>query len=140
MATYTFQSSPSLDAEIVQFFQDFYRISDNPESHDEYVNQFTADSTFTLASKTGNGSAQIRAIREAMWAQVHSRTHTVQKVFSGPNSNDVMLHGEVSYELKNGHKSSVDWAARAEMVKGDDGKLRMSRYQVYLDTAAMVPK
>jgi hypothetical protein len=42
--------------DIVQFFQDFYRTSDVPGEHDQYVNQFTPDATFILASKKAHGN------------------------------------------------------------------------------------
>lgn len=48
-----------------------------------------------------------------------------------------MLYGTVAYVLKDGKKAGVDWAARANMVKDDEGGgWKMGFYQVYLDTAA----
>ncbi|KFH44092.1 hypothetical protein ACRE_051360 [Hapsidospora chrysogenum ATCC 11550] len=45
----------SVDPEIVAFFEEFYRISDTPGAHDEYVDLFTQDATFKLASKQATG-------------------------------------------------------------------------------------
>lgn len=45
-----------------------------------------------------------------------------------------MLHGNVDYELHNGQKVTVDWAAHAQFAD-DGGHLRMRFYQVYLDSA-----
>lgn len=45
-----------IDAGIIQFLEDFYRISDTPDAHDRYVDQFTPDATFILASKVSNGT------------------------------------------------------------------------------------
>lgn len=69
-----------------------------------------------------------------MWAHVKSRKHTVEKLFPfGPNSQEVMLYGSVEYDLKNGKHVDVDWAARAVLIQSeDDGKWRMSFYQVYM--------
>jgi len=42
-----------------------------------------------------------------------------------------MLYGMVDYVLKDGSKKSVDWAARAHLVKYG-GVVKMDFYQVYL--------
>ena len=42
-----------------------------------------------------------------------------------------MLYGTVDYVLKDGAKKSVDWAARAHLVKNDE-VVKMDFYQVYL--------
>jgi len=42
-----------------------------------------------------------------------------------------MIYGTVDYVLKDGRKSSIDWAARASLVK-DGGVVKMEYYQVYL--------
>jgi hypothetical protein len=71
-------------------------------------------------------------MRKGMWEHVASRDHKPLKVFPfGPDANEVMLQGTVSYGLKNGKPASVDWAAHAHLVKqGSD--VKMSFYQVYL--------
>lgn len=54
---YTFETPRiPIDAGIIQFFEDFYRISDTPDAHDTYIDQFTPDATFILASKVSNGT------------------------------------------------------------------------------------
>ena len=54
------------------------------------------------------------------------------KIFPfGPNATEVMLYGTVSYDLKEGGSASKDWAARAELVKGEQG-WKLGVYQVYL--------
>lgn len=40
---------------IRQFFQTFYEISDTPDAHDTYANQFTKDATFILGTKKSYG-------------------------------------------------------------------------------------
>jgi len=54
------------------------------------------------------------------------------KVFPyGHNADEMMLYGTVDYVLKDGTKKSVDWAARAHLVK-NEGVVKMDFYQVYL--------
>lgn len=71
-------------------------------------------------------------MREGMWEKVIRRNHTALKVFPfGPNSSEAMLYGTVNYGLKDGREATVDWAARAHLVK-QDGAVMMDFYQVYL--------
>ena len=70
-----------------------------------------------------------------MWEKVSSRSHNPIKIFPfGSYSDEVMLYGTVSYGLKSGGESGLDWAARAHLVKMD-GKVKMDYYQVYLVSA-----
>lgn len=67
-----------------------------------------------------------------MWEKVAKRSHKPVKIFPfGAGSDEVMLFGTVDYELKDGKKASVDWAARAHFAQ-EDGALKMDFYQVYL--------
>jgi hypothetical protein len=67
-----------------------------------------------------------------MWEKVSSRSHNPIKIFPfGAYADEVMLYGTVKYSFKSGGESEVDWAARAKLVK-EDGKVKMSFYQVYL--------
>jgi hypothetical protein len=71
-------------------------------------------------------------MRKAMWEKVASRKHVAKRIFPfGPNADDVMLHGSVQYEFKAGGESSLEWAARAHLVK-ENGEVKMDFYQVYL--------
>lgn len=80
--------------------------------------------------------ADIIALRHAMWEKVATRKHKPVKVFPfGPNSHEVMLYGTVDYGKKDGGSSTIDWAARAHLVK-QDGDLKMDFYQVYLVSLA----
>ncbi|KFY96940.1 hypothetical protein V500_02261 [Pseudogymnoascus sp. VKM F-4518 (FW-2643)] len=125
-----------VDEKIVQFFEDFYRISDTPGAHEEYANYFTKDATFILASKSIKGYEEILAARKAMWTAVASRAHKPIKVFPfGHVSTEFMLYGTVSYEMKDGRKSGLDFSARAKMVQIEK-QWKMQDYQVYMDTAA----
>ncbi|KAJ4304750.1 hypothetical protein N0V90_000278 [Kalmusia sp. IMI 367209] len=133
MASYT-SDYPAIpfDPAFKKFFEDFYAISDNPDAHDAYVQSFTKDAALIMASKKAQGSEEILALRKGLWEKVSSRVHAPLKIFPyGPNSNEVMLHGTVKYDLKVGGESSVDWAAHARLVK-DGEHVKMEFYQVYL--------
>ena len=68
-----------------------------------------------------------------MWEKVAKRSHKPSKIYSfGKNNHDVMLHGTVDYELKDGKRAEdIEWAARARFAP-EDGNLKMEFYQVYL--------
>ena len=75
---------------------------------------------------------EILELRKGLWEKVAERTHDPIKIFPfGPNSDECMLYGTVAYKLKAGGNVSVDWAARAHLVK-EGGAVKMSNYQVYL--------
>ncbi|KAI9721870.1 MAG: hypothetical protein M1828_004965 [Chrysothrix sp. TS-e1954] len=118
------------------FFETFYQTSDTPEAHEKYRDSFTKDATMIMASKECKGADEIFALRKGMWEKVAKRSHNPIEIFPfGPNSNKLMLHGTVDYVLKDDRKAHVDWAAKAVMAK-EGGEVKMSFYQVYLDTAA----
>ncbi|CAD0089101.1 unnamed protein product, partial [Aureobasidium vineae] len=155
MSSYTseYPAGDKFDPEYRTFFEKFYETSDTPTAHEEYSNQFTQNATLIMASKKVQGREglyklsrrstvhlltcpEILSLRKGMWEKVNRRKHTALKVFPfGPNSNEVMLYGTVEYGLKDGREATVDWAARAHLVK-QDGAVMMDFYQVYLDTAA----
>ena len=71
-------------------------------------------------------------MRPGMWEKVAKRSHKPLQIYAfGAGSDDVMLHGEVEYVLKDDKSTSVVWAARANLTQ-EDGALRMERYQVFL--------
>ena len=71
-------------------------------------------------------------MRHGMWEKVAKRSHKPAQIYAfGAGSDDVMLHGSVDYELKDGKKTSTVWGARANFSK-EDGVLKMERYQVFL--------
>ena len=51
----SYPSEVSVEPEIVQFFQNFYKVSDTPDVIDEYVDLFTENATLVLASKKASG-------------------------------------------------------------------------------------
>jgi hypothetical protein len=67
-----------------------------------------------------------------MWTRVSKRLHKPIKIFPfGPNALEIMLYGIVAYELMDGRKTDVEWAARAQLVK-EEGIWKFALYQVYL--------
>ncbi|KAF5556085.1 fungal specific transcription factor factor [Fusarium napiforme] len=131
-------SDQSVPPHVIQFLQAFYAVSDTPGETDKYVDMFAEDATFVLASKKASGHAEITTLRQGMWEAVASRKHTLNKVYPfGAGSDEVMLHGSVALQLKNGGSAEIEWAGRAELEKtAADGKYRLKFYQVYLDTGA----
>lgn len=139
--------------EIQTFFAKFYEVSDSSTAHEEYATFFTKDGVlimgpnetsgrdglfFALPTKTifsQHGLTREPAIiqmRHGMWEKVAKRSHKPLQIYAfGAGSDDVMLHGTVDYELKDGKSTSTIWAARANLTK-EDGALRMERYQVFL--------
>lgn len=55
-----------VDPGVKTFFENFYRISDTPSAHSEYVDSFTDTANFIMASKKAVGSEQILEVRKGM--------------------------------------------------------------------------
>ncbi|KAF2798106.1 hypothetical protein K505DRAFT_414601 [Melanomma pulvis-pyrius CBS 109.77] len=131
-------SYPSIpfDPAYKAYFENFYAVTDDPNAHEAYADLYTPDATLVMASKRVKGRSEIIELRKSLWDKVASRLHRPLKIFPfGPGSDEVMLHGTVTYGLKAGGESSIEWAAYAHLVKVD-GVVKMDFYQVYLDTAA----
>ena len=50
-------SAVSFCQEYKEFFSNFYKISDTPDAHDLYSQQFTSDATLIMASKKAEGTS-----------------------------------------------------------------------------------
>ncbi|KAE9379173.1 hypothetical protein N431DRAFT_327436 [Stipitochalara longipes BDJ] len=125
-----------VDGGIKAFFEEFYKTSDTPDAHEKYADSFTGNATVVMASKRAEGREEILQLRRGMWVAVASRQHTINKIFPfGSGSNEAMLYGTVAYTLKDERKATVEWGARANLVK-DGGDWKLHFYQVYLDSAA----
>ncbi|GIZ40085.1 hypothetical protein CKM354_000343900 [Cercospora kikuchii] len=123
--------------EIRSFFENFYAISDTPDGHERYADQFTNDGVLIMASNKVQGRDSIIKMRHGMWEKVAKRSHKPAQLYAfGSGSDDIMLYGAVDYTLKDGRGTTVDWSARAHFSQVG-GELKMDFYQVYLDTAAM---
>ncbi|GAA6060405.1 hypothetical protein JCM10212_002173 [Sporobolomyces blumeae] len=150
---YTFAHPSSLPQSKVDFIASFYEASDSRQV-ERYLSFLTDDVDFIMGVNAVKGIEAVRKIRETMWGGVETRHHRVERVFvSGTQRDDdanaddqLMLHGTVSYGLKNGTKvENVEWAAKMVFARpsivlpsstgrgNDDQKYRMSRYQVWLD-------
>lgn len=72
-------------------------------------------------------------MRHGMWEKVAARSHKPAQIYAfSKSSDDVMLHGTVDYELKDGKKAEgIEWAARAHFSPLG-GQPKMDFYQVYL--------
>jgi hypothetical protein len=72
-------------------------------------------------------------MRHGMWEKVASRSHKPSMIYTFvKGGDDVMLHGTVDYELKDGKRAEgIEWAARARFG-AEEGGLKMVFYQVYL--------
>jgi hypothetical protein len=59
MSSYTSAYPPSVEIkqEYKTFFEEFYRISDTLDAHEEYVQQFPPDAVVIIASKCCEGSS-----------------------------------------------------------------------------------
>lgn len=51
-----YPAGEQFDPAYKQFFERFYQISDTPDAHEEYSNQFTANADLTMASKKAKGT------------------------------------------------------------------------------------
>lgn len=131
-------SNPKVDPRVVEFYENFYRVSDDPseQAHVEYADSITKDGTLSMGTKKATGYDNIMELRKGLWSgPIKTRKHTLKQIFPfGDNSKNVMLHGSVDYGLKNGKSVTVEWAGRAELVE-EGGHLKMKEYQVYLDSA-----
>lgn len=143
--------SPTSDTakQLEKFISNFYRVSDDPDKDNEWVDFFAEDATVVMGSEkeTATGrdgenpittcvhlvlkrrrltqdvpTPEILQLRKKMWESVKSRKHTVTKVFPGMFDGvvDFMLFGSVAYVLESGERSGVNWAARGELILEED--------------------
>ncbi|KDE07898.1 hypothetical protein MVLG_01808 [Microbotryum lychnidis-dioicae p1A1 Lamole] len=135
MASTQFPST--LSHEKKEFIKAFYSVSDVPGATDKYMDFLTEDVDFIMGLKAIHGVPAVRKMRETMWSDVTTRRHTPTQVYTfDQEANDLMIHGKVSYGLKNGTSvEDVGWAAR--MVFAQGGELKMKSYQVWLDAAPL---
>lgn len=52
----TLPSDNSVKPETAKYFETFYKISDTPDAHDRYTEQFTKDATLIMATSVSKGS------------------------------------------------------------------------------------
>ncbi|GAA5829958.1 hypothetical protein JCM11251_007948 [Rhodosporidiobolus azoricus] len=123
----SFSYPSSLSQEQVSFIERFYAVSDSKDV-DEYVSFLTPDVDFIMGLNGVKGEAAVRKIRETMWGGVSTRQHKPELVLASEDGRVLMLHGTVTYGLRNGKKvDNVGWAAK--MVFAEGKELKMKRYQ-----------
>ncbi|KAG5744366.1 hypothetical protein H9Q69_004567 [Fusarium xylarioides] len=123
------------DKELQQFAIDFYRISDNPEENQRWVDSFTEDASVQIGADKARGSKDLVEFRSRMWKHIKERKHTVLKVFPGrfSDSNECMILGDVSVTTTDGRLKEAAWSAHA-VVRKVDGQWKFSQYRVWLQT------
>ncbi|GAA5845157.1 hypothetical protein JCM9279_005456 [Rhodotorula babjevae] len=136
MSRYPFTHPPSVPAAQLDFLARFYQASDRPDAIDEYLSFLAPDVDFVMGLNAVKGHDAVRQIRQNMWGGVVERVHRPQAVFAAGEANELMLHGTVSYGLRDGARvDDVGWAALVVFADGDE--LKMRRYQVWLDGAPL---
>ncbi|KAF4493751.1 Fungal specific transcription factor [Fusarium agapanthi] len=123
------------DKELQQFAIDFYRISDNPEENQRWIESFTEDASVQIGADKARGSKDLVEFRSRMWKHIKERKHTVLKVFPGrfSDSNECMILGDVSVTTTDGRLKEAAWSAHA-VVRKVDGQWKFSQYRVWLQT------
>ncbi|VUC32389.1 unnamed protein product [Clonostachys rosea] len=134
---YTIQAaSPAISGELVRFFEEFYAITDDPSEIENYVDQFTADAVFIRGgAEPTRGADEIRTWRKHAFDYMKSCKHIPHKMFSlGPESNEVMLYGQVTIGHLNSQISMGGYAVRAILEKDRiEQKWRLAYYEVFMD-------
>ncbi|KAF4448813.1 putative Fungal specific transcription factor [Fusarium austroafricanum] len=123
------------DKQLQQFAIDFYRISDNPEENQRWVDSFTEDANVQIGADKARGSKDLAEFRSRMWKHIKERKHTVLKVFPGrfSDSNECMILGDVSVTTTDGRLKESAWSAHA-VVSKVEGQWKFSQYRVWLQT------
>ncbi|RBA09521.1 hypothetical protein FPRO05_06658 [Fusarium proliferatum] len=123
------------DKELQQFAIDFYRISDNPDENQRWVDSFTEGASVQIGADKARGSKDLVEFRSRMWKHIKERRHTVLKVFPGrfSDSNECMILGDVSVTTTDGRLKEAAWSAHA-VVRKVDGQWKFSQYRVWLQT------
>ena len=129
------------DHGIKEFIAEFFRISDDPEKNEAWVDFYHDNGTFVLNNTTSQGREDIRKARSAMWDQVAERKHEVEKAVparfpcpKGEDCLDLTLFGKVHQTLKSGDTRSVDWVShgRLKRQEGSNDRWQFAYYRVYL--------
>ena len=120
------------------FVKQFYAISDTPDVHQQYTEQFVDDQerlSFQIGPMdVAKTRADILAWRQRGWQGVTRRHHVVNGIFISPEHEDeIMLDGTVEMD-KDGNTLKFNWAGR--MVFDQDslerGQPLIEAYKVWL--------
>ncbi|EEU46609.1 uncharacterized protein NECHADRAFT_79373 [Fusarium vanettenii 77-13-4] len=108
------------DKELQDFVTSFYRLSDNPEENQRWVDSFTDDANVQIGADKAQGSEDFRT---RMWAHIQERKHTVLKVFPGKfTGSDASEPPKLSASVEKPVQPDTSWQSRgrnAGMGVGD---------------------
>ncbi|KAM0286275.1 hypothetical protein ACHAQH_001005 [Verticillium albo-atrum] len=125
---------PTLQQQLLQTIQSFYRVSDDPNANDTWLGFFTRDAKAIMAGMGAQGADDIRKFRTNMWNDVKARSHWVTSAYVGQFQEgriQLMLEGIVTRVSLDDEEKVLTWAGRAVWEK--HGKSwKMSFYQVWL--------
>ncbi|KAK7954278.1 hypothetical protein PG988_014972 [Apiospora saccharicola] len=117
-------------------FTNFFKLSDDPNRNEEWVECFCPDATVVMGEAEAQGTEKIRQLRDGMWETVASRKHTLYSFSGGMDINPVekgerlfMLTGQVDYGLKTGETKAARWSAHGKL-KEDADRVRFLYYKV----------
>ncbi|PWN52925.1 hypothetical protein IE53DRAFT_384595 [Violaceomyces palustris] len=120
------------------FITKFYRVSDTPQVHQEYVDLFTSSEPvrFQIGPMTPSTSLSgILEWRKAAWEAARDRQHTVLGIYPKEGGSDeIMIHGEVKMvQNADGSLFHRAWVGRMVFEKGSmDTDPKITEYKVWL--------
>ncbi|CAK7246436.1 MAG: hypothetical protein STHCBS139747_008067 [Sporothrix thermara] len=102
----------------------------------EWVAHFTEDAIFKKGATNVQGRAALEPLMQKSWSTLAARDHVIYAVFpfSGPKTEEVMLHGQSYNTYLNDTKGTFTWAARMHFTYQPDGSVLIDRYTIIVDT------
>lgn len=146
---YTFINQDAVPARIMKPIISMFKSWDMPNSDDKYLESWSEDGCL-LFGVLSRGRQAIKAARESMVhptkGPIVDLQHDLQKVFvlagtspsEQPGDAEVIMSGEIWYELKNKKRVDCHWASRIEIGVDPDGETRFRFYEVYLDSMPLI--
>ena len=135
-------SNKDVPPAIADFVERFYKISDTPDIHEQYADEYFVHDEDRLSFQIGpmqptNKRDGIVAWRQKGWEGVTRRKHVVNGIFISPKwDNEIMLDGTVEMD-KNGSTLKFNWAGRMvfDQKSLDQGSPKIETYRVWLVSA-----
>lgn len=132
-------SNKDVPPSIATFVEKFYKISDTPDVHEQYADDYFIHDEDRLSFQIGpmqptNKREGIVAWRRKGWEGVTRRKHVVNGVFISPKwENEIMLDGSVEMD-KNGSTLKFNWAGRMvfDHKSLEEGAPKIETYKVWL--------
>ncbi|KAK3045202.1 hypothetical protein LTR09_013083 [Extremus antarcticus] len=99
-------------------------------------NVFTSDGIFAGSVGTFKGTAELKTCRDQAWTgSLATRRHEVERVFiNDAEEVDLVIVGSMTASTRDGEESTHSFLARA-LLRGQDGKPKIRRYQVLISGA-----